>query len=275
MKVLISCPISNREWILDEYLKGIYELDAPKNQITLYWIINNSKDQSYKMLKDFNKKYYKKYANILIDTYNNPQYPEDTNTRNTMVRKGYVYHWLAYLRNMILMKAASFDWLFSSDCDILLRSDTLQRLLLHKKQCVASLIYNGYLYRPKDAGPNYNPLQEAYKYPNFLLTINGEYRHVYSDVIRYPENNAPQTITECDVTGACILIHQSLTGKERYKWHSKGEDVPFCESVKSEGVPIYVDVSLFNQHIMNPSHFEQYREQEYMRRCLNGTNVRS
>ena len=53
MKVLIACPVKDRDWILPNYLQSVLELDYPKELIDIYWIVNNSSDNSLLMLESF------------------------------------------------------------------------------------------------------------------------------------------------------------------------------------------------------------------------------
>jgi len=277
-KVLISCPISNRDYILPYYLRHIYNLDYNKKNINIYWIINNSKpnDKSYDLLNEFKNKYNNKYNSIIIEIFNSKENFYDTNERSNSNRVKYIYSWLAILRNKILKKCVDLncDYLFSNDSDILIRPDTLNRLLGHNEHIVSSLIYNGYIHIPKNISNDYNPIKNAYRFPNILKKINSVneltemdkiffinsgidtidriYTHISNYRIKFPEKNPINKLINVDYTGASILMSKDVCKKTRYEKNKVyGEDEPFCYSAKQAGFQLYCDVSLFQYHCMN------------------------
>lgn len=166
----------------------------------------------------------------------------------TTIREKFIYDHLSRCRNIIFENCKS-DYLFSLDSDILVRSDTLNRLLSHNKHVCSSLIYNGYILFP----------ESPYKYPNILYKDDlGIYRHIVNYRVKYPEKNEIGKLIEVDATGAITLIHNSVCKKTKYSWHKQGEDVAWSESVKQNGWQLYCDVSCFNYHIMSPEYLIKY-----------------
>ena len=240
MKLLIACPVQNREWILPEYLHYVHNLDYNKKDITLYWIINNSTDGSKGILELFKEGHKDEYADIIIEEYNNSKYAADA--RNKKQRRGSTYFWLAELRNKILDKGKDFDYTLSSDCDILLRYDTLTQLLSHKEDAVSALVYNGHKVNRK----------EPWRFPNILRysPAHKNYHHIVNKWVKEPWLAPKGKTIPVDFTGACILISNKACHKSRYDYYIKGEDEPFSKGVKKFG-NLLCDVSLLNIHIMD------------------------
>jgi hypothetical protein len=251
-RVLIACPVSNRAWILPYYLEKIYNLEYEKKLIDIYWIVNNSNDNSFELLNEFKIKYSHEYNSIKIKIDNNRNVKQDI--RNIEIRKGYIYDWLSYLRNNILEYCIKIDcdYLFSSDSDILFKSDTLIRLVEHNKHVVSSLIYNGYMYVGFD---------EAYKYPNILNKISNQgYMPIVNYRIKNPDKNLYGTLIECDFTGACVLMSREVCKKSKYGWHDQGEDEVWSRTAKENGFKLYCDISLYNNHIMSQQCLQLFLE---------------
>ena len=279
-RILIGCPVHNRELYLPHYLKHIHNINYDKKLIDIYWIVNNSTDATYDILKDFKEKYKDEYNSVTIDVFNNKKYPKDQ--RNLQTREK-IYHWLSDLRNKLLKKCTSLncDYLFSCDSDILVPSDIITRLLYHKKDFVASLIYNGYLAPPVEIIHNkalgiatkkpindYNAIENAYKSPNILKATHvskderGEFSVVYKHIVNYkvknPNLNPINTLTEVDFTGAVFLCSQELCTKSFYAWHKQGEDEVFSRVAKMQGYKLYCDLSLYSQHCMSEKILNMY-----------------
>jgi cellulose synthase/poly-beta-1,6-N-acetylglucosamine synthase-like glycosyltransferase len=262
MKVLIACPVKDRDWILPNYLQSVLELDYPKELIDIYWIVNNSSDNSLLMLESFRDQFVDSYNSITIAVLNDKTIPNDTRTQE--IRRQHTYDWLAKLRNMMLDKCVALDcdYLLSSDCDILLNAGTIQRLMSHDQHCVSALVYNGYLHRPKGVGPNYSPIENAHLYPNCLVWNEDEkiYKHIRSRRTSNPELNTYGHLLVVHFTGACILISKELASKARYSYFNRGEDEPFCRMAREKGYNVFCDVSLLNAHIMSPLLLKLYMD---------------
>lgn len=263
-KILIACPISNREWVLDYYLNNIYKIEYPKNLISLYFIVNNSSDRSSDILKEFKSKYKSEYNNIKIDICNSKKNFKDD--RSAKTRNEFTYNWLSELRNKITRECVKrdHDYLFSCDSDILVPSNILKKLLSHKKDFVASLIYNGYLYTPKGAEEDYDPIKNAYKFPNILRgSAYSGYKHLVNSNVKNPNLvDYENSLTEVDFSGAVFLASKEICGAGKYCWHQQGEDEPFCRSSKMKGFKLYCDLSCYSQHMMNDNILKMYLNED-------------
>lgn len=270
-KILISCPISNREWILPTFLEHLLNLDYNNQLISLYFIVNNSKDSSYDILKEFKVQNQAKFRDIIIEVYNSKE--KFVDDRVDVVRIKKTYHWLSELRNKILKKCYSgdYDYLLSCDSDILVRPDILNRLLSHKVDVVASLIFNGYLYQPpiKD----YNPIENAYRFPNILRKEDDRYRHICTYKTKHPHKNDIGKLVEVDFTGAVFLASKEACKNTFYGWHEQGEDCVWSENLIKNGYKLHCDISCYSQHIMSEKLLQMYLNEEL--RFADGTSCKS
>lgn len=228
--VLIGCPVSaGRAELLDIYIERAKAQDY-KGETKIFFVVNNADKETIKVIKKHKCDYVVK---------NNPSVMKDD--RNKINRRRVIYYWLAELRNTLLDKAIELhaSHLLSCDSDILMRPDTLSRLLEHNLPAVSALVYNGYLHCP----------DEPWRYPN-ILKWNGEtYRH---QATYHVKNNALAPygkLLETDFTGACILIRKDMF-HHRYDYYIRGEDEPMCRSIREAGYKIYCDVSILQTHIM-------------------------
>jgi hypothetical protein len=251
-KVLIATPIHNRDWILPYYLTCLYNLEYEKKLLDIYWIVNNSNDQSLFLLQDFKSQHINEYNSITIEIYNNSKIPKDERKTNVRVL---VYPWLAELRNKLLKKCITLncDYLWSSDSDILFKKDTLNRLISHSLPIVSCLLYNGY---------KYDGIDLAYKHSNILKeTSPRQYQHIVNYRTKNPETNPIGTLLECQYTGASILISNEICKKTKYDNNETyGEDEPFCWSARQNNFKLFCDISLYVQHVMSKEFLEQFKD---------------
>ena len=249
-RILVACPIHQREWIIPYYLRDLYNLNYNKKLIDIYWIINNSTDNSLILLREFKQKYENEYNSITIEILNSTNKFKDD--RKSALREQFTYSWLASLRNKLLKKCVQLDndFLWSHDCDILFKPDTLNRLLSHNKNIVSCLLYNSYLFTP----------EEPWRHPNILKEIGfRQYQHIVNYRTKNPNKNSIGTLLPCEFTGASILISKDVCKVAKYDWHKLGEDEPFCYSARKAGFNLWCDISLYVQHVMGEQFLDQFK----------------
>lgn len=219
--VVIGCPVRNRDWILSEYLTAISKLDYPKHKIYLYFVLNDSVDNSKKILEQFKEDNLKSYFNITI-IEKNFGFPNDLGEQglgrknNGIDRGTYCAKALSECRNMLLNAAMNhdFDYLFFVDSDIIVLPDVLTKLIETKKDVVAALVRNDH--------------HNAY---NFL--------HIDKNISR---GTIPSRLFQVDITGAVMLVSKKIFLNKvlRYYPTSTGEDEGFCNKLKQSNIPMYV-----------------------------------
>lgn len=253
ISVVLGCPISNREKILPYYLENVHSLEFNRKKLSLYFIINNSQDDSEKIIKKFKLDHEHEYHNITIDYYyGNRNSPHDQRTNE--IRLKHTYNHLSILRNKLLeyTEKNNHSHLLSLDSDIMIKPDTLTKLLSHKKDCIAGLIWNGFEHAKTD----------PWKFPN-ILNYNND--NILKHISNYYVKNAP-TLTESklvkvDCSGAIILLSNRLCKSGiQYGWDVQGEDIFFSREVYKKGFEIFCDYSCYNPHLMNEELLQQYIE---------------
>lgn len=249
----------DRSWILPQFLQCILDLDYPKEYISIKTIINDSIDDSDRILYKFQKEHKDEYKDINITTYNlgTPVYNGSegergkieytlTKMKNTTYT---VYKNLAKLRNSLLLKVKS-DYAFNIDTDILFKPDTLNKLLEHNKDYVSALICNGHMIAKKDNKIN------PYCYCNIMNKTEGGYKHI----IDYDDKG----LLPVDLTGAIMLLSNRLCkSNAKFGFSVFGEDALFCESAQSLGFELFCDTDVRCSHIMNKDLLESYNKGEY------------
>ena len=222
--IMIGCPLQRTRDCLASFLECIRNLDYPKDKIHLAFLLNNSHDDSYFILKTFREEYLKYYRKISIwDVALNDDYQDYR-------APGRDYKCIADARNLFLtMLDSESEYIFSVDSDILLTPKILNELLSHEKDICAALIWNNH------AGPTnlYNILRR---------NRNGFYKVL--------EQDFEDRLIEVDVTGACYLIHRRVIDSGvKYSYHNHGEDFGFCISAQEKGFQLYCDTQQRPWHI--------------------------
>ncbi len=238
-KILIGSPVRNRARWLPYYLDHLTKLDYPKELIEYCFVVNDSVDESLRILQQF-------VADRpgQVWTWNLGQNEDDRD--DPVYRAQEILAGLALLRNLLLdtAKASGADFLFSVDSDIMVPPDSLKKLVQNDKDICSALIYNDYHVNPEEL--------ELGRFPNIMFKDDsGSICHY----INYPENQ----LFEVDVTGAVYLIKRPVFDAVRYGYHDQGEDIAFCEDAQRKGFKLWCDSRIFCQHIMTE---EQLRRLE-------------
>lgn len=222
--VMVGCPVRNRAWILPYYLEALEKLDYPQELIVYGFIVNNSVDDTEKILRDFSDRH-PGQVKIHVHNFASPGRHQ---------RGYYSLSNLAVLRNLFidLFLASSSQYLFSVDSDIIVPPHSLRYLLNDECDVTAALVCNGH--QIGDQGV-FNILNQNNK---------GNYIHIRN----FPSNR----IFPVDCTGAAYLIKRTvLVGTEiRYSADRGSEDIAFCEKVRNHGLEIVCDPRVICEHIM-------------------------
>jgi len=244
----IICPVRNRQFVISYFLEHIYNLNYPKNLISIIVCLNDSNDDSDKILTQFKQSHQNEYKNVKILTYNLNAPPDSRYSSRLDLYKN-----LPKIRNLLLQHCTS-DYVFSIDSDILCKPDTLSRLLFAKKDIISAIIYNGYTLH--DSCQEGSP----WKWTNIMNIVDGNYVH-FSKRCRQEKYNKDYIIN-VDMTGAVYLFTKEVAKSVKYNFHKNGEDLFFCEEAKRQGFKIYCNINLFCDHIMNESILKEYLKGE-------------
>jgi len=236
--VYIGSLIRNRGWILSIFLEHLYKLDYSKKNISMFFLLNDSQDNSYTILECFKDRYLNEYRNIRIGTVDlGGEYADSSR----VIRNRYnMYKRLSFLRNIIIRSflVEDYDYLFFIDSDILVEPDCLERLIENNKDICAALVQNHY----KD------------KIYNFMFYDENK-RRFYRPI----DFKLPDKIFEVDLTGACYLIKKKVIEVGvKYDFNIVGEDGGFCLKAKERGFKLYVDPTIKTLHIMRKEDLKKY-----------------
>lgn len=222
-RVLIGCPVRDREWILPRYLQCLSDLDYPQNQIEYAFIVNDSTDNTLRILQEFA---HRSSSPVHITV-------KDMANRHSSSRGAYNIDNLAILRNSLLkiFLSTKSSHLFSVDSDILVTPDSLKELIKLDLPVVSFLVRNdqhlgelGYYNISQLQGGHYRPIQD------------------------FPRNS----LIPVDCTGAGYLIQRWVIEEKgvRYHPHRQGEDIGFCEEARAKGIGIWCHTGLEGTHVM-------------------------
>lgn len=242
-KIIIGCPIQNREKIVDEYLQHIYNLTYPKSCISLMFYVNNSTDLTELKLLDFKLQHDGEYMDIHVihgsDLVNN--YIDNQETRDDRD-----YAEFAKIRNRLLkhvkikMDVFGINYFMSVDSDVLLKDkEIIQKLLECDVDMVSVPVHNATLKFPTIQGLSF----EQY---NCMYYDEGNDRYV-SMSLGQEFNNGK--MFEVYITMACFLIKKEPLWKTKYGNHEQGEDIPFCEVLRENGGRIYCQPNIYVKHL--------------------------
>jgi hypothetical protein len=129
--VFFATPVRDKGEFLPQYLEGLYMLNYPKRRIECYFLVNDSDDNSLKILTAFGKTYGGYFKRFEIDVQNF-DFPKDLRMRSTVT---HCYAHLADLRNRVREKFVKSNcqyWL-QVDADHPLTPESLNILLAQDK----------------------------------------------------------------------------------------------------------------------------------------------
>jgi len=131
-------PTFNREWSLPQVLASVCQLDYDKKRIRMCFVDNESTDATLKIIEEFRAEHGQDYESVVV-----------------VVAKSNI----SKARNIGFERAAGTDYIFFLDSDILVKPDTIKRLLAifeaDPKVGIASLPWDNRNAR-KRAGSLYN-----------------------------------------------------------------------------------------------------------------------
>ena len=214
-KIFIGTPVRNSETTIRDFLVCIKNLDYPLNLIGLYFLVNNSQDESKNILISFKKQYSSIFRFIEIDEYNFNNPPIDT---REFVSREPVYENLAILRNKIIDRFlidTTAKYHLAIDSDTLVAPNCLKALLNSKKIFITVPL--------KVCLESENSRQLS----NFLTT-------------KILEDEKKDIFKIETWGGDCGLIHRDiLMAGVRWEFHTQGEGVGFSLQAKEKGFELF------------------------------------
>jgi hypothetical protein len=227
-RILIGAPVRQDHQTFYKYLKALNQLDTDGVHVDFFFILHNSP-----RLKRFLK----------LDQYT------EFESENDYKRDEIQHHWslqnlsdVTIMKNFLIKKAIQDDYshFFLVDSDLILKPDTLQRLLSHDKAIVSQCFWTSWT-------PNSEPMPNAWIGDSYSFKYEGQWREWHKE-----------GLYEVGGSGACILIHsQVLHDGVNYSpiknvSFSNWEDRAFSIRAICAGHSIFMDTTNPPIHLYRP-----------------------
>lgn len=227
MKLVVGCPVSHREWILDDWnqhvLSAVYALDE---EVDLsYCFVASDKDiETIEKLVDFDT-----FSDILISS------EEDREDRRMWSQDR--YETMVHLRNSLLERVRFLkpDYFLSLDSDILLAPDAIKSAFDAMTDDVWAVGMRTYM------------TERSTTHPSMGIWVDSGVRRYYRVDSR--------DITRCDIIMAAKLMRPEAYRVD-YKVHPYGEDLGWCLNVAEAGGKVCYDGRVGNKHVMSKQMLE-------------------
>lgn len=249
-KVMICSLIRNREWIIPSFLKGLENLDYPKEQTYYYFLVNNSTDKSLDLIvKWAEEKGLKEQTIVEILSFPNATQKKERDWNANIIRN------MAEMRTRCLNKMLEFgmDYIFSVDSDLLLHPDVLKMTLLQDKEICSPVFW---------AHWNMESINQQQLLPQCWL--NGGY-HITPEWVQALRNNKMRVL--CGGLGALTLIHKSVAekGVTYFRVYTLpdavyGEDRDFCTRAVCAGFDLWCHTFIESRHVDGPNDLKYHLE---------------
>jgi cellulose synthase/poly-beta-1,6-N-acetylglucosamine synthase-like glycosyltransferase len=230
----------------------LYNLEYDKSKIVIYWLVNDSIDQSDQLLQNYKKEHEHEYRQIIIEKVKNraPMYRRSISKSPIAAEKYWfdVYSNLASLRNKVInriLEIKDAEFLLNIDSDILVNKDDLRLLVESKCDVVAGIINN-------DTIRNWG--KDIHECATNILNFD-EYGKAYH-IINWKDSDG---IIPVECTGAIALFKTEIYKKYpelRYTFDRQGEDISWFRKAKEYGIKSFANTFVQPQHIMAEGIFE-------------------
>ena len=239
--VLLSAPVFQREWILNDWFASIETQNFPMEDSGFQFEAGPNDDATMHWLMDF----YNRHPEVrCFDIVINTQETHDSHLEGQRNWRRERYATMANFRNNLLERAVckSPDKMFSLDTDILLEDPT-----------TITQLYN--LTETLDA---VSPLC-------FMTPVDIEFPNVmtWGHAARgFRKQDYPLGSTfQADVIMAAVMMSKPVYTHARYQYHEQGEDLGWSLHAGSQGFKLYNASNIYSPHIMSRAmlaHYKQY-----------------
>lgn len=213
-KLLIGCPVKNREWILPTWYE--YVSDSARHQdVEFLFVAEPSDDDTVKLAESYGDV-------VLIDD-------AGFNLEHGWGNKDRLRH-MADIRNILLSEVRSRepDLFLSLDSDMLVTQPMVQCLKSTLMANDADAVGGFAFMDPRD--PNTTSFGLRSKNQNFKRV-------------------AHPGVHEVDYIMAIKMMKPSAYGID-YVYHPRGEDIGWCDAVRKEGLTLFCDGRNIAKHVM-------------------------
>lgn len=240
MKLIVGCPVYEREWLLPHYFAAIEKQTFQLSDIGFVFIVVKRDKPTVDYLYEWHSNHPE--VSVFDVVYDDDQihrsHPEGS--RRWTKEK---YATMVSLRNDLLrqVRAHEPDRFFSLDSDVLLEDpNTLENLYNLADTCdaVSPLMYM-------------TPTGEGY--PDVMTWQNGPGSKAFR-ILPYPKGE----LFQADVIMAAKMMSKEVYMNVNYSFHRQGEDLGFCANAAMQGFKLYNAAYIYAAHIMHKAMLEDY-----------------
>lgn len=243
--VLVCSLIHNREWMLENFLEKLINIDYPSKNIYFYFIVNNSTKETIEIITKIRKKMELKNILFEIDFYDFENTDLERKWSNNLI-----YH-MAEMRTMCLKKSKQLgiDYIFSVDSDILVPKYLLKQLIYRQLPVISPIFFATW---------------NVSKYFNFPQV----WQNNILDISKNSFFRSASKYYEVGFLGAITLIDIRKIGEIDYhSWPNNqlfGEDRAFCTKLSLNNIKMYADCSFDIMHMDSIKDFKKYKKRGYI-----------
>lgn len=257
-KILIGSPVKQKSNILKEFLLGLEEAEKGQNQVTYYFVDDNTEVASSNLLKAFAEK------NDVIIKKGSELYDAEVPYDGHIWRAANLEKVTIY-KNEIISYCINngFDYLFLIDSDIVIDKKSLLQLLSDNVDIVSNVFWNqwrknGILTPQCFWIPDIYVQDKAFNVP---MTFE-EAHQIRMEMV---ERLKSPGLYKVDGLGACTMISRralemGVSFKEIPNLRIPGEDRPFCIRAGALGIDLYMDSTYPAYHITKEIYLDRVEE---------------
>lgn len=233
MKLIIGCPIYDRDWILPYWFSCIQNQSVSLKDIGFIFIASEDDNSTINILNTWRNHHPEVPLFEIIYPDNVKHYTHKEGTRQWTLSK---YENMIKLRNCLLNEVRKYqpDYFFSLDSDILLTNPaTIELLIAHIN----------------DGADAVSPLM-------FMTPVGINYPSVMSWLENnsgraYRKNDYPLgTYFQSDIIMAAKMMSKEVYNNINYKMHEQGEDLGWSSNCAEKGYKLYSASYIYAIHVM-------------------------
>ncbi len=261
-RILVGSPVKQESIVLKEFLIGLDEAKKGDNQLTYFFIDDNTEEESTRLLEEFSKNH-----SVII------MKGEAIFNASEWEANDYVTHnWQSinfakvttYKNKMIeYCIQEKYDYLFLIDSDVIIDRRAILQLLSDDVEIVSNIYW-------QQCQRNGGLTPQCFWIPDIYIqekSFNVLYPFEESHKIRmaaFKKLKEPG-LHLVDGLGACTMIKRSALEKgvdftPIYNLKILGEDRPFCIRAGALGISLYVDTNYPAYHLRNTAFLDRVDE---------------
>lgn len=243
MKLIIGCPIYDRDWIFSDWISCIESQSIALDQIGFIFVGSKEDHKTISEMEKWRSNHpeVKVFDFIIPNDIYHSSHVEGM--RQWTISK---YDNMVKLRNILLQKVREYqpDYFFSLDSDILLTNpSTIELLIAHIKNgadAVSPLMFM-------------TPI--GVRFPSVMQWVDKPGEKAMRD-INFPLG----TYFKADVIMAAKMMSKQVYNNVNYRIHEQGEDLGWCGECAEKGFELYSASYIYAPHIMSRGMLDSFKK---------------